>query len=958
MKICTKLSLLIVILSISLSAQAQKKPIDHSVYDTWESIGGVTVPYNGKFLTYLVNTQESDRTMVLYDIQTGEKIEINRGISSAINRDGDRMVFRISPFYKDTRDAKIKKAKPIDMPKDTLAVMNLTSKEIKKYPYVSSYKYGKEFQEYIAFQEADKPTPKDAPKPDKNAPKVDKEAGKPLFILNSKTFAVDTIKFVEKYSVRNDGKEIFYITKPGKKDSVTLKALYRYNPATKESKLVLSVDKKAKIELPFYNKDYTKYHFLAQSDTTKNALKYLDIYQYLPKDNEVTKIVTKETKGIPEGYMISEKAPINYTDDGRMINFSIKRIPPQKDTITPDFEKVKVDVWRWNADYLPTMSQGRDDAIYNKNYITAYYFNNPDKVVRLSDDDAMFYRIKEEFTADYIIATSDKPYRISSQWEGEVPRDVYKVSLLTGEKQLIKKEIRCGGFSASPSGSFYVYYDYIDQNWFIYDITSDSFRNLTQEIGYPFWDEETDTPSYPSPYTGVTWFEDDKAFIIGDQYDIWYFDPTGAVAPKNLTEGQGRKTNTQFRINRPLNDPLQSRSMMGGIIDPLKNTEPLFFSTFDRTTKEKGMYILDRNKKRAKLTLIAQGPFNYNLSGVSLSNEYPGISDVAKNGKGTKAQRPPRKLSVPVFVYTKGNFENSTNVFVTKDFARTEQKISNTNPQQSEYNWGTVELVNWMTDDSIRAEGLLFKPEDFDSTKKYPVMIYFYEKYSNDLYNYRAPAPSRSTVNIPYFVSNGYIVFIPDIYYTVGHPGKSAMRSIMPGVDMLCKNSWIDQENMAIQGQSWGGYQVAYMITQTDRFKAAGAGAPVSNMTSAYGGIRWGSGLTRQFQYEHGQSRIGKDLWSGFDLYVENSPLFFVEKVKTPVLIMHNDQDDAVPWYQGIEFFVGLKRQGKEAYMIQYIGETHNLKNRYNAKDLSKKLAEFFGYYLKGEPMPEWMKVK
>ena len=220
----------------------------------------------------------------------------------------------------------------------------------------------------------------------------------------------------------------------------------------------------------------------------------------------------------------------------------------------------------------------------------------------------------------------------------------------------------------------------------------------------------------------------------------------------------------------------------------------------------------------------------------------------------------------------------------------------------------------------------------------------------------RVPAPSRSTVNIPMFVSNGYIVFVPDMYYKDGHPGKSAMKSLMPAVEKLEKEfSWIDGSKMAIQGQSWGGYQVAYIITQTDKFAAAGAGAPVSNMTSAYGGMRWGSGMTRQFQYEQTQSRIGKNLWDGFDLYVENSPLFFAPAVKTPVLIMHNDRDGAVPWYQGIEFFTGLRRLGKVAWLLQYNDEDHNLVERKNAKDLSIRLQQFFDHYLKGAPMPKWM---
>lgn len=251
---------------------------------------------------------------------------------------------------------------------------------------------------------------------------------------------------------------------------------------------------------------------------------------------------------------------------------------------------------------------------------------------------------------------------------------------------------------------------------------------------------------------------------------------------------------------------------------------------------------------------------------------------------------------------------------------------------------------------------MLYKPDNFDPNKKYPVIVYFYERNSESLYRYFSPAPSRSIVNIPYFVSNGYIVFVPDVVYKVGHPGKSAYNCIVAGAKALAANKWVDSSHMAIQGQSWGGYQVAYLIAHTDMFAAGGAGAPVCNMTSAYGGIRWGTGISRQFQYEQTQSRIGKDLWSGFDLYIENSPLFDYPKVKTPVLIMHNNADGAVPYYQGIEMFMALRRLGKPAWLLEYNREAHNLSNRKNAKDLSKRLSDFFDHYLKGAPLPDWMK--
>ena len=235
------------------------------------------------------------------------------------------------------------------------------------------------------------------------------------------------------------------------------------------------------------------------------------------------------------------------------------------------------------------------------------------------------------------------------------------------------------------------------------------------------------------------------------------------------------------------------------------------------------------------------------------------------------------------------------------------------------------------------------------------MIVYFYEKYSNGLHNHYTPKPSRSTVNFTYYVSNGYLIFVPDIVYKTGFPGQSAYNSVVSGTLQLMQNPWVDKEHIGIQGQSWGGYQVAYLITQTDMFAAAMAGAPVSNMTSAYGGIRWGSGMSRMFQYEGSQSRIGGTLWEMPWRYIENSPVFFADKVETPLLMMHNDKDGAVPWYQGIEYFVALRRLDKPVWMLTYNGAPHNLKRRADCKDLSIRMQQFFDHYLKGAPAPVWM---
>jgi dipeptidyl aminopeptidase/acylaminoacyl peptidase len=272
-----------------------------------------------------------------------------------------------------------------------------------------------------------------------------------------------------------------------------------------------------------------------------------------------------------------------------------------------------------------------------------------------------------------------------------------------------------------------------------------------------------------------------------------------------------------------------------------------------------------------------------------------------------------------------------------------------------DYLWGNIEMVQWRSLDNIPLNGLLIKPENFDPKKKYPMMVYFYERMSDGLHRHIEPAPIRSSINFPMYASNGYLIFVPDIVYKIGYPGESALNCILPGITDLIKKGYVDEKNIGVQGHSWGGYQISYLVTRTNIFKAAEAGAPVSNMTSAYGGIRWGTGMSRMFQYERSQSRLGGTLWEKTLRYIENSPLFFADKIETPVLMMHNDADTAVPWYQGIEFYMALRRLDKPVWMLNYNGEPHGLVQRQNRTDFAIRMMQYFDYYLKGAPMPEWM---
>jgi dipeptidyl aminopeptidase/acylaminoacyl peptidase len=468
-----------------------------------------------------------------------------------------------------------------------------------------------------------------------------------------------------------------------------------------------------------------------------------------------------------------------------------------------------------------------------------------------------------------------------------------------------------------------LWYDSRQKNYFSYD--GNEIRNITAKIKMPLYDEENDVPDDPLPYGVMAWQGGDSAVYIYDRYDIWKVDFKGVNIPEKITNG--RSPRNSYRYLK---------------VDPderfIKEGQPLYFRVFNQSTKSSGIisYV-----NRSTIGFITYG------GGYSYNNFL--------KAKDTNA-----------YLFSKETYINSPDLYFASPGASdtvhgwhtgglSSIKLSSLNPQQKDYNWGTAELFKWKAYTGKESTGIVYKPEDFDAKKKYPMICYFYETLSDGLNQYIPPAPTPSRLNISFFVSRGYIVFAPDIHYGTGHPGKDAYDYVVSGARALVKKGFVDSTKMGLQGQSWGGYQVAYLITATNLFRAAWAGAPVANMTSAYGGIRWESGLNRQFQYERSQSRIGASLWEKPKLYIESSPLFRLPNVKTPLVVMSNDADGAVPWYQGIELFTAMRRLGEQVWMLTYNGEAHNLVERKNRKDIQIREQQYFDWLLKGEKPPKWI---
>ena len=536
-----------------------------------------------------------------------------------------------------------------------------------------------------------------------------------------------------------------------------------------------------------------------------------------------------------------------------------------------------------------------------------------DKIFQLGDENIEKVILINKGNANIAFGTNEKPYEKLTSWEDASYRDNYSINLETGEKKHIVSKLKYYG-DFSPLGNYFLYYEPKDSSYHSYSIKDDREFNVTKSISAAFFNEENDEPRDPEQYGIAGWTKDDESILIYDRYDIWKVNPKNDVPAVNITKS-GKDSKTIYRYVK-LDDEL------------LYVPEKILLNARNENTTKEGFYSLEINSGNAPKELI--------------------LEDYGFNNP-IKAKKSDR------IIFAKFSYSEFPDIWTGNiDFTNC-KKLSNANFQQSKYLWGNVELYKWKDAEGNEQKGLLYKPENFDSSKKYPMIVYFYEKYSDKIHSHYIPNPSRSVINFPLYNSNGYVVFIPDISYRIGHPGKSAYDVIMSGTNSLIEKGFIDKDNMGLQGQSWGGYQVAYMVTRTNLFKAVMSGAPVVNMTSAYGGIRWESGMVREFQYEQSQSRIGKTPWNGFDLYIENSPLFFLDKVETPVLIMSNDNDGAVPHTQGIEFFTALRRLGKPAWMLTYNGEEHNLTKWPNRVDLAKRMMQYFDYYLKGAPIPVWM---
>jgi dipeptidyl aminopeptidase/acylaminoacyl peptidase len=620
--------------------------------------------------------------------------------------------------------------------------------------------------------------------------------------------------------------------------------------------------------------------------------------------------VAAEWAKAPAGQTVSDRGMFGFTRDGTALLFGFAARGRNERPSAADDDKAVFEMWHWKDERIQTVQKARAAAERGRSTPAVLHLAEK-KLVVLGDVDVTEAMVSDD--AKSALGFGDRAYGRLADFDARY-RDIWVLNPQSGERKIAVQKTMAAPV-ISPDAKWAVYYD--KKAWWSLDAKTGKTTNLTAALPVSFADELADTPGQGRGYGQAGWTKDGAWFLVYDRYDVWALRPDGSET-KNITEGLGRRELTAFRVVRGRVDP-RDRGIDGG--------QPLLLTAEKETTKESGFY-RDSLTGAAEPVRLLLGPKKFNAPQIARH------ADVA--------------------MLTASRFDEFPDLWVTDSTFAKMRKVSDANPQKKDLRWGTAELVAFKNTDGVPLRGILYKPDNFDASKKYPLLVYIYERLSDGLHTFADPSPSHR-VNASLYASNGYLVLFPDIVYTPGYPGESALKCVVAAVQKVVDMGIVDEKRIGIQGHSWGGYQIAYMVTRTNRFAAAAPGALVANMTSAYDGIRYGPGVPRQFQYERGQSRIGGSLWEYPMRYLDNSPLFRADQIKTPLLMLHNDRDDAVPFTQGIEFFLALRRLEKEVYFFNYNGEPHGLRRRANQRDYAIRLFEFFGHFLQDKARPVWM---
>lgn len=905
--ISSNLKIILVLAFIIFSSYVlnAKEPFTFTDIMKFNALRSPQITEDGKYVSYLLRPERGDTKIIIQPTELDTMFTFEQASSCSFSKNS--VWAAITSVPKAIEIENLEKGK--DRPKNAMILYNFEQGKQNKIESVQEYTFSND-SKWLAYKLYQDESSKSK---DKNK----KITGSDLVLRHLETEAELTFRFTTEYAFDSLSNYLVFATEDldGKKNGlyyIDLKGNLSFPMK------IFSAESVHFSSLDWNEKEQILSFIVAKED--KEA-KPDSCSLFLWKSSTKTLDTVLLANNCPKAWFIPFKNKNQWTQDGQRLFFGLK---PYIDTV-PKEEKVtftdstfynidtilkkrEIDIWHTNDPRIKPHQKIWWKQNKDRTFLCVYHLDTK-QYVQLADLDLPDVQFAEN--PNYLIGTDDTPYLREITFNGWF-LDLYVVNINNGQRKQIFKRLDENPH-LSPLGHYIAYFN--KKVWYLYDTRQDTTYDLTSRINFNFYQEDWDIPSEPQSYGIGGWLKHDDAIIIYDRYDVWKIFTSRGNAALNLTAADGRINDVTFRIRNLDRDKKWFISQ-----------EYVYLSGFNNKTKETGIY--NCNFEILGSVKILNEPKRFNLI--------------------TKAKNADKIL------YTRESYDEFPDLWLTDSAFSFKKKLSSANPQMANFNWGLAELVDWTIQSGDTIKGIVIKPEDFDAKKRYPVVIYFYEQMTDGLYNFNQPYTGHNWC-FPQYVSDGYIVFKPDVKYRIGFPGESALECINAGVKKLVSLGIADSNAIGIWGHSWSGYQTAYMVTQTDMYAAAIAGCPVGNMTSAYSGIRHESGLARQFQYEKQQSRIGGSLFDSLDNYIKNSPIFYAQKARTPFLIMFGNQDPKVPWEQGIELYLAFRRAFKNVVFLEYRNEAHWPERYHNRLDYAIKIKEFFDTYLKKKLAPDWI---
>ncbi|AXY77389.1 S9 family peptidase [Paraflavitalea soli] len=903
-------------LLLAVIAPAQKKNLTPDDYGKWQTLSYADVSANGEWVAYIVASQEENDTLYVVNRLTNKTYKLEFATNFELSKDNQWIAWQIGVSYKEAEKLRDQK-QPI---RYKMGLLNLATGKKQIVQDVTAFRFSRNGKLLAISLEP---------------PKENKDKGAVLLLRKLADSSTRTIGNVTAYAFNKKSDYLAYIVESANiaGNSVELFNLDNYSlriiasDTCKFSKLTWQKEGEG---LAFYKT------FKKETYEEENAMVYAYVNIY--KAPALKIFDGTSFKGFPDSMRINNASNLVLSDDMNAAFFGIKSwtAKPKKDEKkASDSSKLKadttkkgdiakktdstksvaaapkkedklaaVDVWHWkDTEIQPrqkmTYTQDKDLSLH------AVWNIDNNSYFQLSKDDAPYASYSDN--RKIAVVYTNKKYKPAFK---EDYADYYLVNTRTGEQKLLFEKMLAGFFTApqpSTEGKYVVYFK--DKNWWSYNTTTGQAINLTEKTGATFWNTRDDHPATKPPYGFGGWLKGDKELLVYDEYNVWALNPDGKGARK-LTDGE--KEEIQYRVNRlDFEDPF------------IDDTKPIYLSAYGDKSKKFGYYKLEKNKVSK---LLFEDATIFRLSKAKDAN---------------------------VFTYSKQDYNISPELYVTENFTDN-KKIVATNPQQQNYYWGKSELVSFTNKKGKPMQGALFYPANYEPGKKYPMIVYIYEILSNTVHMYTSPSV-RSAYNTTNYTTNGYFIFRPDIVYDINEPGTSAVDCVVPAVEEVLKTGMIDKDKIGLMGHSWGAYQTSFIITQTNLFKAACAGAPLTDLISMSLSIYWNSGTPDQKIFETSQGRFDGPWYDRMDAHMRNSPMFNADKIKTPLLVAFGDKDGAVDWHQGIEMYGTMRRMEKEHVMLVYADENHGLAKKENQIDYQKRQREWFDHFLLGKPAPAWI---